>query len=285
MLLLYIEMDLYNRVSQQAAELVTKSYSTSFSMAVKLTSDDIKRHIYNIYGLVRIADEIVDSYDGNDRPAVLNQLEAEVYTALHSGYSTNVIVQAFMLTACEFGIKKDLIKPFFSSMRVDISKKTFTRKQYEDYIYGSAEVVGLMCLKVFCPDNKDYQQLRPGAQALGSAFQKVNFLRDFADDYHTLGRCYFPGTTFASFDQQAKDAIITDIEKDFATARSAVAKLPPTARPAVNLALKYYSALLEKLIKASPEDIKQQRYRISDGIKLALFARIWTAAQLHRGQS
>lgn len=277
-------MELYKQASQQAAENLTKSYSTSFSMAVRLVDQPIRRHVYNIYGLVRVADEIVDSYAGTDSDYQLDQLESEVYSALKTGYSSNIIVQAFVLTADKYGINKDLIKPFFASMRVDIDQKVFNQKQYNQYIYGSAEVVGLMCLKVFCPSAKDYLRLSSGARALGAAFQKINFLRDISADWHNLGRCYFPGTTFDTFDKAAKDSIIKDISRDIDAANKSLRALPKSSRPAVGLALGYYNALLKKLVKASPEEIKTKRYRVSDGYKLMLFIDSWFKAQISRGR-
>jgi len=276
-------MERYQQISQQTAEIVTKSYSTSFSKATQLFSPDIRTNIYNIYGLVRIADEIVDSYGGQDAGVLLDNLEAEVYNSLKSGYSTNLIVQSFVLTAQKYDITKTLIQPFFASMRTDLTRKQFNDKQYREYIYGSAEVIGLMCLKVFCPSTSLYKKLSPGAQALGAAFQKINFLRDFADDYRTLGRCYFPGVSFDSFNQAAKSLIIDDINADLIKAAAATKQLPRSSRRAVQLALNYYSALLRKLVKASPEEIKQERLRVNDGVKLLLFAQGWAAVQLRRG--
>lgn len=273
-------MELYDRVSQQTAKLVTTSYSTSFSLASRLFAPEIRQHVYNIYGLVRIADEVVDGYKGSQARSILDSLEAETYLALKTGYSTNPIVQAFAVTAREFGIKKDLIKPFFASMRTDLTTTTFSDKQYRDYIYGSAEVVGLMCLRVFCPQELQYKKLSRGAAALGAAFQKINFLRDFADDYNTLGRCYFPDVTFESFDAKAKDKIIADTARDLRIAQTALVKLPSSARPAVGLALRYYSRLFRKLQKADVETIKTQRLRVPDAIKLSLFGRAWVGRML-----
>ena len=276
-------MELYNQISQQAARTITKLYSTSFSAAALLFTNDVRRNIYNIYGLVRLADEVVDSYRGDDAASILDDLEAETYRALKSGYSTNLIVQAFTLTARQYDIDKTLVQPFFTSMRADLSPTNLDALAYKDYIYGSAEVVGLMCLKVFCPKPSQYKKLRPGAQALGAAFQKINFLRDFADDYHRLGRCYFPGISFDSFDESAKAQIIDNINHDLAVAANAIKQLPAPARPAVKLALRYYSILLKKMSKATAEEIKHQRFRVNDGYKLLLFARCWTSAQLNRG--
>lgn len=276
-------MERYDEVSQHTSEMIAKSYSTSFSMATRLFTSDIKRHIYNIYGLVRVADEIVDTYGGTDATRLLNTLELDVYQVLQSGYSSNPVVQAFGLTARQFKIGRPLIAPFFTSMRTDLTRKSFNEKQYAEYIHGSAEVIGLMCLKIFCPGKHDYNQLAPGAQALGSAFQKINFLRDFADDYQRLGRCYFPNASFASFDTAAQKTIVEDIADDLAKASAALSQLPASSRPAVRLAYQYYSRLLHRLASASPEEIKHQRIRVHDSYKLILFTRSWLAGQLRHG--
>lgn len=272
-------MDLYDQTSQNASKMITKSYSTSFSLATGLCRKDIRRHIYNIYGLVRIADEIVDGYKGKDTRGLLDELEKETYGAIRLGYSTNMVVHAFALTARKFAIGPDLTAPFFGSMRTDITKKVFKESEYRHYVYGSAEVIGLMCLKVFCPTKSQYKKLSPGAQALGAAFQKINFLRDFADDYIRLGRCYFPGITFDTFDDSAKQYVLSDIKEDISIAQQAVNSLPLSSRPAVQLALRSYTALLHKLERASPDEIKQQRFRVSNWVKFVLFVRSWIPAR------
>lgn len=274
---------MYNQLSFDTAAAVTKAYSTSFSAATRLLPNSIQPHIYNIYGLVRIADEIVDSYKGKDAPALLDNLESEVYQALKTGYSTNLIIHAFAQTARQFAIDKKLIAPFFASMRADLTKKTFSQQEYKTYIYGSAEVVGLMCLRVFTPDQKTYDKLAPGAQSLGSAFQKVNFLRDFADDWLQLGRCYFPGVTYDSFDDKTLTTILEDIENDFTKARKAIDQLPPSAKPAVQLAYNYYVKLLRTLKQQSAVDIKQTRFRVPNWMKAAMYAEIRLKQGWQRG--
>jgi phytoene/squalene synthetase len=182
-------MDLYLSTSRAGSRLFTNAYSSSFGLARRLFSKSIRQHIYDIYGLTRIADEIVDTYHGPHAEAMLNELEAETYRAMERGYSANPIVHAFQATARQFGITQALLKPFFASMRTDLTKKSFTASQYQAYIYGSAEVVGLMCLRVFCNgDDARYDSLKDGASKLGAAYQKVNFLRDIAEDYKELGR-------------------------------------------------------------------------------------------------
>lgn len=276
-------MTLYEQVSQETAEAVTKAYSTSFSAATRLFPPSMRRHIYNIYGLVRIADEIVDTYKGPGAAEMLDQLETETFEAIQRGYSSNLIVQAFGLTAREFKNDATLISPFFTSMRTDLSKRTFSKQEYKKYIYGSAEVIGLMCLKVFTTDNRQYQRLAPGAQALGAAFQKINFLRDFADDAQRLGRCYFPDTSYSSFDNKAKQAIIKDIHSDLTKAKKAIDLLPRDAQPAVKLAYNYYGKLLTKLEAQSVDQIKQTRLSVPNWMKAALYAQIRVKQGLQRG--
>lgn len=267
-------MELYNSLAYETARNVTQTYSTSFSAASSLFATDVKPHIYAIYGLVRIADEIIDTYRGNDALRLLDELEREVFAAIERDYSPNIIVHAFSQTASRFDIGAALIEPFFRSMKADYDLPAkLSRKQYNDYIYGSAEVIGLMCLKVFAPDAREYSALEPGARRLGAAFQKVNFLRDFADDHNRLGRIYFPDVTFATFDTAAKTKIENDIMRDFAAAKTAVAKLPKSASPAVSLAYNYYEKLFQKLQKTSAEQIKTTRLRIPNAQKLMLYAK------------
>lgn len=254
---------------------LTIRYSTSFSWATKFVAPSLRDDVYAIYGLVRIADEIVDSYGGQDARELLDGLEQETYLALARGYSTNPVVHAFQLTAGAYGITSSLIRPFFASMRTDIKPpRHFSQKAYEAYIHGSAEVVGLMCLKVFVlGDKQQYKMLRPGAVRLGAAFQKVNFLRDFASDSHELGRVYFPNVANRWLDEAEKAAIIADIQTDFTTAKAYVSALPSNARTAVAISYVYYQALLDKLSRTPASTICTERIRISNIRKLWLMAR------------
>jgi len=267
-------MELYSRVSSQIAQLITTEYSTSFGKSTRLFPASIREHIYAIYGLVRIADEVVDTYRGKDVDMVIKELETEVYLALKRNYSPNPVIHAFAITAKKYGITRSLIHPFFLSMNMDLHPVSYTQALYEKYIYGSAEVVGLMCLRVFCNnDEVRYKKLEAGARALGAAYQKVNFLRDMAADYKELGRIYFPGITFETFDEKAKVGIIKDIQKDFIQAEKAIRKLPETSQKAVGMSFVYYSALLDKLEKTPAVVMTQRRIRISNPVKLLLFAR------------
>ena len=267
-------MELYNKVSYAISRLITLDYSTSFSGSAKLFPAQMQPHIYAIYGLVRIADEVVDTYRGKDVIQVLNNLESEVYAALERGYSTNPVVQSFVLTAKQYGITSTLIHPFFVSMTMDVRPVEYTKESYKTYIYGSAEVVGLMCLRVFVDgDNVAYYGLKRGAQSLGSAYQKINFMRDMAADFNELGRIYFPGVTFETFGDKAKGKIIDDIEKDFFQAQKSIARLPRGSRWAVELSAVYYGGLLKKLKKTPASLIKQKRIRINGAGKFVLFSR------------
>lgn len=266
-------MDLYTRTAEQMSRVLTNNYSTSFGMATRLFGAEIRSHIYNLYGLVRLADEIVDTYTGGDAAELLNDLHTETYAAMQRGYSTNPVVHAFAGTAKKFGIEAPLIDPFFESMRIDLKPKNYKTTDYERYIYGSAQVVGLMCLKVFCQgDAVQYKKLEPGAKALGGAFQKVNFLRDIADDHERLGRYYFPVGSFEGFDEETKMYIVLDIDRDFALAHEAIVRLPKTARPAVMAAYRYYLRLHNKLRETPAETIKKQRIRVSNPHKIAVLA-------------
>jgi phytoene synthase len=264
-------MDTYTTFAYAASRNLTLTYSTSFGISSRLFSKSIRRHIYAIYGLVRIADEIVDTYPGTDRRQQLDSFEAETYIAIRSGYSTNPIIHAFSLTVREYGIKKKLITAFFKSMRMDLDPKVYTETLYKTYIYGSAEVIGLMCLRIFCDkDETLYSSLESGAKALGAAYQKINFLRDLAADYKQLGRLYFPGLTFDSFNDKTKQTIIKDIRKDIALASDSLMRLPKSSRIAVSTSLAYYLKLLDKLAQLPANEIKKKRVRINNTHKLLL---------------
>lgn len=275
-------MDLYTETSYELSRLLTLRYSTSFSQSSNLFSNDIRKHIFAIYGLVRIADEIVDTYTGEDKASLLKNLENEVAMATQTGYSTNPIVHAYAHTATTFALPPQLLRAFFVSMRMDLTKQTYTKKQYETYIYGSAEVIGLLCLKVFTYKDPDqYEALAPAAQALGSAYQKVNFLRDIASDHAEHGRVYFPGLQFENFNDTAKKAIIKDIKKDFARAKPALQQLPRSAQKAVSLSAAYYSELLNRLESAPAETIKTSRVRVPNSTKFQLLIKSTLKPRAH----
>lgn len=267
-------MEQYAKASYKASQLITTTYSTSFSLSITLFDAALRPHIYAIYGLVRIADEIVDTYTGPDQRQLLDDLESQTKAAITSGYSTNPIVHSFALTARQYAIGSSLISPFFKSMRMDITPKIFDQKLYDSYIFGSAEVVGLMCLKVFTANQKLYESLKVGAGKLGAAYQKINFLRDIAADAEGLGRWYFPISSYAEFDEIAKSTITKDIEKDFVAAKKAIIDLPPSSRKAVELSYVYYNELLKKIKSTPAETLRLKRVRINNLQKTALFVQV-----------
>ena len=262
-------MDLYTKTAYEASALITNRYSTSFSLSIRLFEKSLRPHIYAIYGLVRIGDEIVDTYMGEDAAKLLKELKIDTHRALKTGYSTNPIVHAFAATARQCGIGSDLIDPFFESMAMDLSPQTYDQEKYETYIYGSAEVVGL-CLKVFCNDDDRYESLVAGARSLGAAYQKVNFLRDIAADTEGLGRWYFPQGSYESFNESQKETIEKDIAKDFAGARRAIDKLPASSQKAVRLSWAYYHELMQKIEATPAETLKNNRVRVPNVRKAAL---------------
>lgn len=265
-------MDLYTDTSYKISEKITKQYSTSFSSSSKLFEQSIRKYIYAIYGLVRIADEVVDTYRGDKKLEKLDELEKSIYEATKSGFSTNPIVHAFSDTANRFDITKEIIRPFFDSMAMDVKPRPLNRKEYEKYIYGSAEVVGLMCLKVFVGvgNNKHYEDLSFGAKKLGSAYQKVNFLRDISMDFKELGRSYFPDISFEEFDDIKKQEIISEIREDFLASKDYIDRLPDNSKLAVLTSYQYYSQLLKKIESTPAQDIKEKRIRVSNPKKLQL---------------
>ncbi|WP_340065425.1 phytoene/squalene synthase family protein [Ascidiimonas aurantiaca] len=265
---------IFDQVSYGCSRLVTKSYSTSFSLAVKMLAPSIRQDIYNIYGFVRFADEIVDTFHDYDKENLFNRFENELYRALDEKISLNPILNAFQHTVHRYQIDHDLIKAFLHSMRLDLVKQVYTTtEEYEQYIYGSADVVGLMCLTVFVKgDMKRYEELKESAMALGSAFQKVNFLRDLKADYEDLSRTYFPNTNLDALDELSKKRIIEEIEADFQKGYQGILKLPGEAKFGVYTAYRYYSKLLQKLKNTPPIEIKNTRIRVPNYQKFGLLA-------------
>ena len=267
-------MQLFHQVSQECSRITTERYSTSFSSAINLLHKDLRAPIHNIYGFVRFADEIVDTFHDFDKSLLLEEFRKSTYEALDRGISLNPILNSFQLTVNAYHIDRGLIDAFLYSMEMDLSKRSYDRVGYEQYIYGSAEVVGLMCLYVFCDGNKDlYEQLKPSARSLGAAFQKVNFLRDVKADFEGLDRMYFPGCDFKNFSYKEKQAIEADIQKDLEAAYEGILQLPFKARFGVYVAYKYYLSLFRKIKKIKPQKILQQRIRIPDHSKLLILAK------------
>ena len=266
---------LYDDTSFFCSKIVTKKYSTSFSLAVNMLSPKIRESIYSIYAFVRFADEIVDSFHGYDKNKLMNQFEADYYTGLEAGISLNPILNCFQLTVKKYNITDDLVQAFLTSMKLDLNKIEYeTQAEYNNYIYGSADVVGLMCLKVFVNgDDEKYESLKFSAMKLGSAFQKVNFLRDLKDDYEILNRSYFPGVNLKSLNFEEKQAIISEIESDFEEAYKGIKLLPIEAKFGVYTAYIYYKRLLSKLKDTPSEEILTTRIRVSNPMKISLLAR------------
>lgn len=263
---------LFDNLSCEMSKITTLRYSTSFSMGIKFLSKDLHRPIYNIYGFVRFADEIVDTFHDHDKEVLLKEFKEETYKGIERGISLNPILHAFQETVNSFQIPLDLVETFLRSMEMDLDKSAYSQDSYEEYILGSAEVVGLMCLKVFVNgDQQEYDRLKPSAMKLGSAFQKINFLRDLKADFHLLGRTYFPGVNMDDFNDAVKAEIEADIEKDFAAGYEGIKQLPKNARFGVYMAYIYYYKLFKKIKETPAYVILNERVRIPDNKKYRLF--------------
>ncbi len=274
-------MSVYHKVSQLCSRITTEEYSTSFSSAIRLLHKDLRIPIYNIYGFVRFADEIVDTFHEYDKKELLRQFKKESYEAIEKKISLNPILHSFQLTVNDYNISPDLVEAFFNSMEMDLDNQQYDASRYQEYIYGSAEVVGLMCLYVFCEGDKElYNKLKPYAQSLGAAFQKVNFLRDVKSDYNTLNRTYFPGVDFSNFTERTKAQIEKDIAIDFKQAYEGILQLPWKARFGVYVAYKYYLSLFNKIRKTQPSQILESRIRIPNYRKAMILVRAGVKNQL-----
>jgi len=275
-------MHLFNELSQNCSKATTEKYSTSFSSAIKLLHPNLRTPIFNIYGVVRFADEIVDTFHQHDKEALLANFKKDTFEAIEKGISLNPILHSFQLTVNKYSIPLNLIESFFKSMEMDLNLEAYDSDGYKDYIYGSAEVVGLMCLYVFCEGNSsNYEKLKPSAQALGAAFQKVNFLRDVKDDFQLLSRTYFPDVDFKNFTPLMKLKIEDDIAKDFSDAYAGIIKLPIKARFGVYVAYKYYLSLFEKIKNTTPVNILEHRIRIPNYGKFFIVAKAGLRRQLN----
>lgn len=275
-------IELFHNVSQKCSQITTEEYSTSFASAIKLLHTDLRKPIYNIYGFVRFADEIVDTFHDYDKASLLSQFKHETYEGIRHGLSLNPILHSFQLTVNEYGIDHELIEAFFKSMEMDLDKKDYSDAEYNEYIYGSAEVVGLMCLCIFCERNKDlYSRLKASARSLGAAFQKVNFLRDVRADFTGLNRIYFPGCDFNNFTSCDKLEIEENIQHDFNEAYRGIMKLPIKARFGVYVAYKYYLSLFRKIKQMQPSRILEERIRIPNYRKALIIMRAGVKNQLN----
>ncbi|MCQ1955378.1 squalene/phytoene synthase family protein [Arthrobacter sp. zg-Y826] len=276
-------LSLYNAVARRTSAVLIRSYSTSFGLASRLLPARTRLQIETVYALVRLADEIVDGVAAaalvprTEIGGLLDELEADTERALHTGYSVNLVVHAFALTAREAGIGTDLTRPFFASMRADLDQVEHTEASFNEYVYGSAEVIGLMCLQCFLdgvplPDDQA-KRLHEGAQRLGAAFQKVNFLRDLAQDFEALGRSYFPGVTVAAFSEADKHRILDGIDADLLVSGAAVAELPANCRAAVALAQDLFGELARRLRNTPAEQLRTSRVRVPNPVKVRIAAR------------
>lgn len=268
----------YDDVARHSAAVVISHYSTSFGWATRLLHEPVRTHVRSIYALVRVADELVDdadqSWDPELRAELVDGMHQETLRALTTGGSANLVVHAFSLTAREHGIGPDLVDPFFDSMRADLSVQAHDPESLATYVYGSAEVVGLMCLRVFVGgDRSAYDELAPGARRLGAAFQKVNFLRDLHADQSLLGRTYFPGVDLSTFTDRERDLLLDDIDADLAAAAVAVRRLPPSSRAAVQAAHALFQELSTRLRATPATRIARERVRVPDRVKARIVTR------------
>ncbi|MFT4602658.1 MAG: phytoene synthase [Arenicella sp.] len=266
--------ELYDQYAFKASKYVTKSYSTSFYAGVRFLDEKIRNDIHAIYGFVRLADEIVDSFHDQDKQALLDEFRSDTYKALENGISLNPILHSFQMSVNKYGIDRELIDQFLHSMEMDLNPLEYTQATYEEYILGSAEVVGLMCLKIFVYGNKEeYEKLKPYAMKLGSAFQKINFLRDLKDDVEGLGRIYFPNVDLNGITLEEKVAIEDDIQKEFDEAYIGIKLLPKSSRFGVYVSYVYYTKLLKKIKRKDTKELMNARIRVSNKAKVALFAK------------
>jgi 15-cis-phytoene synthase len=266
------QRELYDSVCLQCSKLTTNRYSTSFSLGIRFLNKDFHLPIYAIYGFVRFADEIVDTFHEHNKHELLERFKADTYTAIEEKISLNPILHSFQMVVNQYHIERELIDTFLRSMELDLSEKKYDQEGYEEYILGSAEVVGLMCLRVFLEGDKEkYNELKFYAQRLGSAFQKINFLRDLKADYQAMGRTYFPGVDMNEFDEKTKKSIEADIQKDFDDGLTGIKRLPKKSRFGVYVAYVYYLALFKKIENTPASVILNQRIRISNKKKYALF--------------
>jgi len=274
---------LFDQVSESCSKVVTESYSTSFTLATKMLDSSIRQDIYNIYGFVRFADEIVDSFHDFDKKELLNLFELDLKKSIKDKISLNPILNSFQKTFNKYKIDYELVNSFLKSMKWDLNKKQYLNKEeFDEYVYGSADVVGLMCLKVFVKGNqKQYNELKPYAMSLGSAFQKVNFLRDLKADHDGLNRSYFPNLNIEEFDEKSKKLILNEINKDFSHALKGIFLLPSSARFGVYTAYKYYLKLLKKLRNTNPLKIKSTRIRVPNYQKINVLARSYVRYRLN----
>jgi phytoene/squalene synthetase len=275
-------MQLYDQTTFECSKIITQRYSTSFTLGIKTLDRAYHMPIYAIYGFVRYADEIVDTFHEFDKKSLLERFKADTYRAIDEKISLNPVLHSFQAVVNTYRIERELIDAFLHSMEMDLHETAYNQDGYEEYIYGSAEVVGLMCLRVFCEgDEQKYQQLREPARRLGAAFQKVNFLRDLKSDFQDRGRVYFPGVDFQKFNPAAKAQIEADIQADFDAAYEGIKRLPNSAKWGVYLAYVYYKTLFRKIQQLPASRVMQERIRVPDPQKLALWVQTYCKHKLN----
>jgi 15-cis-phytoene synthase len=275
-------MDLYTKTTLECSKLITEHYSTSFTLGIKTLDKRFHLPIYAIYGFVRYADEIVDTFEGFDKKTLLSRFKSDTYVAIEEGVSLNPVLHSFQIMVNKYKIDHDLIESFLHSMEMDLYYADYNQEGYEAYIYGSAEVVGLMCLRVFCEGNlAEYDRLKADAKRLGSAFQKVNFLRDIKSDFQERGRTYFPDVDFTNFTLEDKKLIENDIQADFDAALRGIMELPKGAKGGVYLAYKYYLRLFDKIKNCPASRIQNERIRVPDFQKLTMLASTYFQLRLN----
>lgn len=275
-------MDLYTQTSYKISKVITRDYSTSFSLGIHMLDSRFHSEIYAIYGFVRLADEIVDTFHGHDKKVLLTRFREETNRALEDRLSTNMVLHAFQDVVHRYNIERSFIDAFLYSMEMDLTYTKYSPEEYNTYIYGSAEVVGLMCLRVFCGGNDAlFNSLVPPARKLGAAFQKVNFLRDMKSDYQERGRVYFPYVDFNHFDNNAKKEIEDDIQRDFSEAYAGIKRLPKGSRLGVTVAYIYYLSLFKKIQLVSANTVRNERIRIPNFQKMLLLVQTWFRYRLN----
>ncbi|GAB5522569.1 MAG: phytoene/squalene synthase family protein [Roseivirga sp.] len=275
-------MELYDQTTFECSKLITQRYSTSFTLGIKTLNKKFHYPIYSVYGFVRYADEIVDTFHDFNKKELLDSFRQDTYKAIADGVSLNPVLHSFQAVVNKYHIEQELIDSFLHSMELDLTEQDYTKDGYEEYIYGSAEVVGLMCLRVFCEGDKAlYDSLLPPAKKLGSAFQKVNFIRDIKSDYEERGRVYFPGVDFNEFSKSAKEKIEADIQQDFDDALDGIMRLPAGAKMGVYLAYRYYLKLFRKIKNCPASRIKEERIRIPDARKMGILLSTYFQARLN----
>ncbi len=272
-------MDLYTHTCLQCSKVITNRYSTSFSAGIKAFGKDLRLPIYAIYAYVRFADEIVDTFHNQNKAQLIAQFKTDTYASISSKISLNPVLHSFQTIVNQYQIPHNLIDAFLKSMEMDLDKTAYNKNGYEEYIYGSAEVIGLMCLKIFCNgDDNQYQNLLPQAKKLGAAFQKINFLRDIKSDFDDRGRTYFPGVNFTNFSNSDKKTIENDIQQDFDNALAGIKKLPRSSKKGVYIAYMYYIALFKKVKKLNAITVAQKRIRINNTHKIILM--LWASLKI-----